>query len=407
MFDSGLLKSATSYLFTNFPQNWSPKRLWYLFATYGAGLGRIVDVFIPKKKDRKGNCFGFVRFSGVKDKGRLEKSLKMICFGTEKLRVTLATERKPSQPKLAMPRHLPPPPSSETLKSRSFADALLNRPTPKPSNQPLLPKNQSHPQLAANTSEQVKEQAKILEVEDDVEDSSWLCNCATCEVLEPRLIPGLQQKIWENGFTFISVIPMGGSNVLLKANDKGSLDKFIEEEESWWSKWFKRIKPWSPSDIATERLVWFTNDKECLDAARILISTAEANQIDKEITLRVRSQLFPLKITEERWRTDPWWLKASDVYDSDDSDPDGQSVSESDQFSGSWGFPSDDEVEQPCQAGKQPLNELLKKPADFVSPKRIAILDNNSATLGKAFDEPIKCPVFENGGHPWKPTSSP
>ncbi|GLU11951.1 hypothetical protein SLE2022_286680 [Rubroshorea leprosula] len=90
MYDSGLLKSATSYLFTNFPQNRSPKRLWYLFATYGAGLGRIVDVFIPKKKDRKGNCFGFVRISGVKDKGRLEKSLKMICFGTEKLRVTLA-----------------------------------------------------------------------------------------------------------------------------------------------------------------------------------------------------------------------------------------------------------------------------------------------------------------------------
>ncbi|GLU11952.1 hypothetical protein SLE2022_286690 [Rubroshorea leprosula] len=287
-----------------------------------------------------------------------------------------------------MPRHLPPPPSSETFKTRSFADALLNRPTPsKPSNQPLLPKNQSHPQLAASTSEQVKEQAKILAVEDDVEDSSWLCNCATCEVLEPRLISGLQQKIWGNGFTFISVISMGGSNVLLKADDKGTLNKFIEEEEC---KWFKLIKPWSPPDIATERLVWvritgiplhvwnlrcfekienylgsfimadqFANDKECLDVARILISTAEANQIDKEVTLRVRSQLFSLKIKEECWRTDPWWLKASDVYDSDDSDPDGQSVSESDQFSDSWGFSSDDEVEQPCQAGKQPLNEIL------------------------------------------------
>ncbi|GLU14555.1 hypothetical protein SLE2022_311160 [Rubroshorea leprosula] len=59
MYDSGLLKSATSYPFTNFPQNWSPKRLWYLFATYGAGLGRIVDVFIPKKKDRKRKLLWF------------------------------------------------------------------------------------------------------------------------------------------------------------------------------------------------------------------------------------------------------------------------------------------------------------------------------------------------------------
>ncbi|GKV30573.1 hypothetical protein SLEP1_g39374 [Rubroshorea leprosula] len=98
MYDRGLLKNATSYLFSDFPENWSSKRLWFLFATYGAGLGRIVDVFIPRKKDRKDNKFGFVRFSEVRDKARLEKMLKMIYFGIEQLRITLANERKPQQP---------------------------------------------------------------------------------------------------------------------------------------------------------------------------------------------------------------------------------------------------------------------------------------------------------------------
>lgn len=72
IYDQGLLKNAISYLFTNFPHNWMPKRLWYIFATYRVRLGRIVDVFVLKKKDKKGNSFGFVRFAEVKDKGRLE-----------------------------------------------------------------------------------------------------------------------------------------------------------------------------------------------------------------------------------------------------------------------------------------------------------------------------------------------
>ncbi|GKV50143.1 hypothetical protein SLEP1_g56855 [Rubroshorea leprosula] len=126
MYDRGQPKNATSYLFSNFPEDWSPKRLWFLFATYGAGLGRIVDVFIPRKKDRKGNKFGFVRFSEVRDKARLEKMLKMICFGTEQLRISLAKERKPLQPALKHHRPLPPPPPPGTLKTKSYAEALLN-----------------------------------------------------------------------------------------------------------------------------------------------------------------------------------------------------------------------------------------------------------------------------------------
>ncbi|GKV26316.1 hypothetical protein SLEP1_g35646 [Rubroshorea leprosula] len=408
MYDQGLLKNATSYLFTRFPQNWTPKRLWHLFATYGVGLGRIVDVFIPKKKDRRGNSFGFVRFAGVKNKGKLEKSLKMICFGTEKLRVTQAIERKPPQSTPTPPRHLPPPPLPETFKSKTFAEALLHGPS---ASNALNTKPQPQQSVCMDEFTAAK---SILEMGEEMEDSSWLCNCATGEVHAPNLIPGLQQTFWENGFSDITTVPMGGNKILLKCDDEDSINHFISKEENWWGKWFKRIKPWSPSDVAEERLAWirvtglplhvwnqrsfekignflgsfvlvdqFTINKECLDAARILISIVEIGQIDKEISIKVRDHLYSLKIMEDRWRTDPWWLKASSVYESDEFGFDEQSEYESDRLSGGWSLPFDEEIEQPKQIEKEPLLELMALLIESANSKSNTALSNGVIALGK------------------------
>ncbi|GLT28580.1 hypothetical protein SLA2020_035010 [Shorea laevis] len=92
-----------------------------------------------------------------------------------------------------------------------------------------------------------------LNVEDDMEDSSWLNSCALVEVLSHDLIPSLQQTFWENGFSHITTTPMGGCKILSQSEDLEKISRFIEEEEVWWSKWFRRIKLWSPSDIADER----------------------------------------------------------------------------------------------------------------------------------------------------------
>ncbi|GKU93954.1 hypothetical protein SLEP1_g7503 [Rubroshorea leprosula] len=72
----------------------------------------------------------------------------------------------------------------------------------------------------------------ILEMGEEMEDSSWLCNCATGEVHTPNLIPGLQQKFWENGFSDITTVPMGGNKILLKCDDEDSINHFILKEEN-------------------------------------------------------------------------------------------------------------------------------------------------------------------------------
>ncbi|GKV12266.1 hypothetical protein SLEP1_g23437 [Rubroshorea leprosula] len=269
----------------------------------------------------------------------------MICFGTEKIRVALAIDRKPSHPNPKPPRILPPSPPPTTFKMRSFAEVFLNSPPPqKNSNE-----NSPQPQPMGSTEDKRAEKVTLV-LDEELEDCSWLQNCATGEVHTPDLIPGLQQVLWENGFSFIHITPMGGCKVLLSTDDMNLTTKFIEEEGAWWN-------------------------KECLDAARILISTTEADaadQIEKGISLSIWNHLYPLKVTEERWQTDPWWLRAAKVYVSDASKSDDLSEADSGQISDSWGLSSNEEVKQPKQFKKDPLNELNARPATTESPKKLA-----------------------------------
>jgi RNA recognition motif-containing protein len=54
-------KITTSFFFTNFPEDASSGDLWSLFLKFG----RVREVYIPKKLDKMGKRFGFVKFKEV------------------------------------------------------------------------------------------------------------------------------------------------------------------------------------------------------------------------------------------------------------------------------------------------------------------------------------------------------
>ncbi|GKV10219.1 hypothetical protein SLEP1_g21617 [Rubroshorea leprosula] len=77
----GLYKQATSYFFTNYPDDWSYDEMWRTFLRYG----RVYDIYASNRKSKNGSRFGFVRFLGVKDKKELESKLDQIWVGGWKL----------------------------------------------------------------------------------------------------------------------------------------------------------------------------------------------------------------------------------------------------------------------------------------------------------------------------------
>ncbi|MCI53565.1 hypothetical protein A2U01_0074812, partial [Trifolium medium] len=52
--------------------------------------GRVGEVYVPKKLDKQGRRFGFVKFREVRDGGELLSQLGHIWLGTYKLRVNLS-----------------------------------------------------------------------------------------------------------------------------------------------------------------------------------------------------------------------------------------------------------------------------------------------------------------------------
>ncbi|MCI40109.1 RNA-binding protein 25-like, partial [Trifolium medium] len=88
-----LNKEAISYYFTNFPDDILVVDLWKVFAKYG----RVGEVYIPKKKDKWGRRFGFVKFKEVKNVEELSRRLGEVWCGTYKVRINLSRFAKGSQ----------------------------------------------------------------------------------------------------------------------------------------------------------------------------------------------------------------------------------------------------------------------------------------------------------------------
>lgn len=83
--------NITSFFFSNFPDDFHEKEILEVFERWG----RVLDIFIPKKRDVHGKRFGFVRFLDVLNPAALEKQLDQIIIGAEKLHVN-----RPKHPKM-------------------------------------------------------------------------------------------------------------------------------------------------------------------------------------------------------------------------------------------------------------------------------------------------------------------
>lgn len=83
---SDLEALTTSFFFSNFLENWSVAGMWKHFARFGV----VVDIFIPKKKTKDGKEFDFVRFRDVQNKDQLEKDVRGVYIGPNRLSFNLA-----------------------------------------------------------------------------------------------------------------------------------------------------------------------------------------------------------------------------------------------------------------------------------------------------------------------------
>ncbi|XVF34731.1 hypothetical protein REPUB_Repub18cG0084400 [Reevesia pubescens] len=293
-----------------------------------AGLGRLVDIYIPDRKDRRGGNFGFARFKEAKNINSLLKSLDSIWFGSYKLRVSVANTsivkngkaRAGDNPSLS-PYNSKQPDNPTALlaehKNKTFKEALLSN----------LPTSADRRRTA---------QTNIV-IPVNEEDREWLRNCAVGTLRDLESMSSIQDFLWNFGLQ-CEIIPMGGFQVLIKSEDTVQISDFIDSEHDKWSCWFHSLKLWEPLAVSQERFTWVrivglplhawniksfkllgdlvgkfvaadkdTENKCLMDKARVLVSVPSAASVDSSFKVMIDGLCLPISIIEEPGCVYRWW----------------------------------------------------------------------------------------------------
>ncbi|GKV12085.1 hypothetical protein SLEP1_g23283 [Rubroshorea leprosula] len=305
VYDRRIYNQAIPFFFTNFPEEWSFEQMWQTFNRLG--LGRVLEIDCPKKKDRFGKRFGRTLATNLCLKAGLNMTLTAESKRPSYAEVVLGQSRRKYERPMARRREEGP-----TRKMGGNETDMHGR-----QQWQWKPKHHYH-------------QWSGMEINIDKDEYAWLEKCYVGTVHSVSLIPNLQEKFFMEGVFFCNIRPMGGRLVLLEGKDYEDLKELVDTGKDWMGQWFEDVKPWSPATVATERFAWIwcqglpahawkletfqtfrnlwgnfitlddsTSYKRRFDAACFLITTPSPDSIFRSFTTKINGKFFILKFTEE------------------------------------------------------------------------------------------------------------
>ncbi|GAB4852803.1 hypothetical protein Ancab_017007 [Ancistrocladus abbreviatus] len=118
----------------------------------------------------------------------------------------------------------------------------------------------------------------------------WLKGSFVASVHDVEVIPHLQQKLLQEGFTQCKVRHMGGALVLLSSSNVEVLNSYVRVDAKRLSRWFADIRSWSHKEV---------------------------------VRVKVNDHIFPVMVVEEKGGTSVW---PASVAKCEDQTPEGDVV---------------------------------------------------------------------------------
>ncbi|KAL8469021.1 hypothetical protein ACS0TY_032008 [Phlomoides rotata] len=313
---------------------------------------RVRDVFIPKRVNREGKRFGFVRFGSNIDKCRVEQELNDIWFGSYKLRANLSKfDKKSGTNKADSNTKMTSIGPSNSVQGNAWRKSDI-------SYAEAVKGSLRQPNENRNNQTQDDRSYAGLRYVSTVEDRERLKGC---------FIGILKEKfLWikEACEGRLSVNYLGGHLVLVQPSSELDIQDQDLERIAYW---FESIRPWCESDVDNKRVIWTqwfwvpmhawnskffklvstkfghlirldedTFARRKLQMARVLIRTSRpeiprepfAVLIDERVFhIRIREEVEDLEDDYEEWSSDEVcvedgddssWSKESDSKDTSD-----------------------------------------------------------------------------------------
>ncbi|GLT90263.1 hypothetical protein SLE2022_082060 [Rubroshorea leprosula] len=410
------LGSGKAFFFYNFPEACRAEDLWFHFQKFG----RVVDVYVPGRRDKRGNRFGFVRMIGVQSEQEMVRKLNDLWIGSYKVRVKMAEARRRQisgvrrAPRVVAERNSELRLDRMVQPGHSYAQAVVGlRPQIRepPSNAgPVHAKvgqiveteavgSSGKDVVGLGLVENIAGQSKadVVEFTPTKEEIKWLEGSMVAEVKSLTLISNIQARLDVDGGA-ITLLPLGGRRVLLIEQVSGCLVDYTQQNKDLFDLWFESVQPWTLANPVSCRLVWLrisgiplkawcdrcfqllgelvgdvvrihedTTNKIILGDGRVLLLCYEKSKIFQTVSLKVEDQMYEVEMSEEEWRSDrDWWLS--------DGDRRCESETESEYSFRSNGSEDADLIHVAKSGGNEDIfdEEMLEKDVDSNSNKNSA-----------------------------------
>ncbi|GKV46285.1 hypothetical protein SLEP1_g53277 [Rubroshorea leprosula] len=289
---------------------------------------QVVDVFLPNKRDKWGNRFGFVRMVGVQNEEQMVKKLNEIWFGQYKLRVKRADHgsgfprRRRYQAVVGKSKWVEKQQPQGMIATKKVS---VKRHEGRDIEQRVLgAENEGE---GSGEKEKVQEKSMgvdkecIIAFEPTKEENQWLEGGMVAVLISLMSVTGIQERMDVDG-GLLALFPLGGSFVLLLEKVKGYLGEYMVQNRELFDTWFESILPWALVLARSSRLVWLRISSIPLNAwtdrcfemiGRTFGEVVKVHEDTKSKAVLCERRLHEIQVMEEGWRSDPdWWLSEGD-----------------------------------------------------------------------------------------------
>jgi len=222
--DQGAAKDCTTFFFSNFPSDYGELDMFKVFQKWA----RVKEVFISRRLNKWGRRFGFVRFFGVRNVGRLERDLDQLYVGDRKMFVNVPKypkqQSEPSRMEQRVPRESNRERKDETWK-QDQQDTELSRKQRREEKWVEKSGNRSYAEVVTGDSQ---EQWKGLTIKVQQLIMLWMERSVVGKLRDDVDVDQLGEEVVQGSMNMVQVRLLGDNLVLLTPRAGENMEDIIK-----------------------------------------------------------------------------------------------------------------------------------------------------------------------------------